>query len=113
MQIGAPDGAPFAVPGMLVACGRWGPGSGGTTAAPAKGPDVTVPTRRLLTAIAAAGALALTGCSGGDAIPNEPAEEAGPGEPGGDGGGEQQQPAPGNPGLPDPTDDLTEPTPGT
>ncbi len=68
--------------------------------------------RRLLAIVAAFGVLATSGCTGGDAISDEPAEDAGTASPGGTGPGSQEQPA-GTPGLSDPSDDLTEPTPGT
>jgi hypothetical protein len=75
--------------------------------------------RRLLAALALALGLAAAGCSGGDAIPSDPAEgagsgDAGLGEEGGleGGGGGDTQPAPGaNQPLPDTGDDLEEPTP--
>ena len=68
--------------------------------------------RRALAALPTLGLLTVGGCTGGDSIPNEPAEEAGTGSPGGTGPGTQGQPA-ATPGISDPTDDLTKPTPGS
>lgn len=74
--------------------------------------------RRLLAIATLFVAFAATGCSGGDAIPDEPAEEAGAGEGGtddagegleGEGGGDTQPPPGANMPVPDPGDDLEEP----
>jgi hypothetical protein len=71
--------------------------------------------RRLIALLSLAFTLTATACSGGDAIPNEPAEDAGPGsapgENGGIGGDGVEQPPPGvDQGLSDTGDDLEEPT---
>lgn len=76
--------------------------------------------RRLLASSALLLALGAVGCSGGDSIPDEPAEEAGAGGGGvstgegleGAGGGDTQPPEGLNQPIPDPGDDLVEPDAG-
>jgi hypothetical protein len=88
-----------------------------------KGPFVnSLRSRRLIALLSLALALAVSACSGGDAIPSDPAEDAGagaPGEAGGDTGtgtlggddGTGQAPEGLNEPMPDTGDDLEEPTP--
>jgi hypothetical protein len=77
--------------------------------------------RRILASLTLLLALGAAACSGGDSIPNEPAQGAGDAapEPGGGSGGtgtlggddaELEQPPGLNQPVPDPGDDLEEPT---